>query len=188
MEIYGYARDAKSGQSLDIQIQKLMDSGINIRKIFKDRRSGLDGERPELAECLQKMSKGDILVVTKIDRLARNILHLNQIKNTLESKNCDLIILDQGIDTSLDSKFGFFNLISVFNEFDMDIRVERQIEGIIKAKNNGVKFGRKPVETNIVRKILNLVEEGESVGQLSLKFGIGRSTIYRLLQNEKFKN
>ena len=185
MEIFGYAREGRSGQNLKTQIHKLMDSGINIRKIYKERRSSLDGERPELAECLQKLSQGDVLVVTKIDRLAKNILHLNQIKTSLESKNCDLIAIDQGIDTSIDSKFGFFNLISVFSEFDMDIRVERQIEGIIKAKNNGVKFGRKPIETNIIKKILNLVDEGESVGQVSLKFGVGRSTIYRLLKKSK---
>ena len=184
MEIYGYARHAKSGQNLEVQVNKLMDFGISITKIYKERRSSLDGERPELADCLQKISKSDVLVVTRIDRLAKNISHLNQIKNTLETEGADLIVLDQGIDTRFHSKLDFFTILSIFNEFDMDVRVERQIEGIIKAKNNGGQFGRKPIDEKIKSKIINLVKEGRSVGYVSLKLGLGRSTIYRLIKNQ----
>ena len=185
MEVYGYARDAKSGESLEKQVHKLMDFGLQIEKIYKERRSSLDGNRPELADCLQKLTYNDILVVTRIDRLARNILHLNQIKITLESKNAHFIVLDQGIDTRYDSNIDFFNMLTIYYEFEMDVRVERQIEGIIKAKNNGVRFGRKPVEKKSISKIIALAEEGESVGQISLKTGLGRSTVYRLIKKNK---
>ena len=184
MEIYGYARKAKAGEKIENQINKLMDFGLNIENIFKERRSSLDGERPELADCLQKISQNDTLVVTQIDRIAKNISHLNQIKNTLESKNANFISIDQAIDTRNSYNIDFFSMVTIFSEFDMDVRVERQIEGMIKAKSNGVRFGRKPVDKNSITKVIELIKEGDSVGQISLKLGLGRSTIYRLIKNK----
>ena len=73
-------------------------------------------------------------------------------------------------------------LMTAFCEFDMEVRVEWQLEGILRAKQNGVKFGRKPVGQNTVSQIQEMYNNGESVGQISVKLALGRSTIYRLIK------
>ena len=74
----------------------------------------------------------------------------------------------------------FYNMVSLISEFEMDLRLERQLIGIQKAKNNGVKFGRKPIDDKVVKKIKQLFTEGMSIAQISLTLALGKSTIYRL--------
>ena len=100
----------------------------------------------------------------------------------MEEKNAHLLVIKQGIDTAINSKIDIFVLMTAFCEFDMEVRVERQLEGILRAKQNGVKFGRKPVGQNTVSQIQEMYNNGESVGQISVKLAIGRSTIYRLIK------
>jgi len=182
MNLIGYVREAKSRETLDYQIHSLMDHGLSIENIFKERRSSLDSERPALSECLNSLDKDDILIVTKLNQIASSVIHLSQIKNTLEEKEAHFRVLNQGIDTYNQITLDAFSMITLFSEFEMDLRVERQLEGIQKARKNGVKFGRKPINLEIKEKIQQLYNEGQSVGQISIKLAIGRSTIYRLLK------
>ena len=182
MKLLGYARYGKSAESLEEQINILMDYGIEISDIFQERRSGLDGTRPVLSECLKELQDGDKLVVTRLNQLANSFNHLSQIKNNLEEKNAHLLVIKQGIDTAINNKIDIFVLMTAFCEFDMEVRVERQLEGILRAKQNGVKFGRKPVGQNTVSQIQEMYNNGESVGQISVKLALGRSTIYRLIK------
>ena len=182
MQLIGYARNGRSGETLDKQVNDLMDYGIEINSIYKERRSELDGERPMLGECINSLNNNDIIVVTRLNQLANSFNHLNHIKNLLIKKEAHLKVIHQEIDTLSTKNINLFNLIGVFYEFEMDLRVERQLEGIQKAKINGVKFGRKPINIIIKKQIYDLYKDGFSVGQISVKLAVGRSTIYRLLK------
>ena len=142
MAIVGYARVSSIGQSLDVQLDKLKADGCD--EIFKEKRSGVTADRPELKECRKYVRKGDLLVITKLDRLARSTFHLTQIAEELREKGAELIVLDQNIDTSTSVGKLLFNVLASIAEFETEIRKERQFDGIQKAKEKGVQFGRKP--------------------------------------------
>ena len=181
MKLIGYAREGRSSETLEQQVHCLMDYGLNIENIFKERRSSIDGNRPALSECIKSLEANDKLVITRLNQLARSIRHLEDIKNFLEVKNVDLIAIKQDLNTA-NKKMDFYNMVSLISEFEMDLRLERQLIGIQKAKNNGVKFGRKPIDDKVVKKIKQLFTEGMSIAQISLTLALGKSTIYRLLK------
>ena len=126
----GYARVSSVGQSLDVQREKL--DGCD--KLFEEKRSGTTDARPQLKECLNYVRDGDQLIVTRIDRLARSTLHLCQIAETLKQKGVDLVVLDQNIDTSDATGRLLFNMLGAIGQFETEIRAERQMDGIKKAK------------------------------------------------------
>ena len=184
MKFIGYVREGRSSETLEQQIHCLMDYGLNIENIFKERRSSIDGNRPALSECIKSLEANDKLVITRLNQLARSIRHLEDIKNFLEVKNVDLIAIKQDLNTS-NKKMDFYNMVSLISEFEMDLRLERQLIGIQKAKNKGIKFGRKPIDDKVVKKIKQLFTEGMSIAQISLTLALGKSTIYRLLKQWK---
>ena len=181
MKLIGYVREGRSSETLEQQVHCLMDYGLNIENIFKERRSSIDGNRPALSECIKSLEINDKLVITRLNQLARSIRHLEDIKNFLEVKKVDLIAIKQDLNTS-NKKMDFYNMVSLISEFEMDLRLERQLIGIQKAKNNGVKFGRKTIDNKVVKKIKQLFTEGMSIAQISLTLALGKSTIYRLLK------
>ena len=182
MKLVGYAREGKSRETLEAQITSLMDHGLKLDNIFKERRSYLDGERPALSECINSLEPRDTLVVTSLNQIAKSITHLTQLKSSLEEIEVGFIVINQGIDTSKKQNLDLFSIITVFSEFEMDLRLERQLEGIQKAKNSGVRFGRKPIDNKVIQNVKKLFLDGMSVGQISIKLALGRSTIYRLLK------
>ena len=140
----GYARVSSVGQSLDVQREKLSDCD----KLFEEKRSGTTNARPQLKQCLNSVREGDQLIVTRIDRLARSTLHLCQIAETLSGKGVDLVVIDQNIDTSDATGRLLFNMLGAIGQFETEIRAERQMDGIKKAKDLGVQFGKRPALTN----------------------------------------
>jgi DNA invertase Pin-like site-specific DNA recombinase len=141
----GYARVSSVGQSLDVQREKL--GGCD--KLFEEKRSGTTDARPMLKECLNYVREGDVLIVSRIDRLARSTLHLCQIAETMREKGVDLVVLDQNIDTSDATGRLLFNMLGAIGQFETEIRSERQIDGIKKAKGRGVQFGKRPALTSV---------------------------------------
>lgn len=139
MALVGYGRVRSVGQSLDVQIDKLKQCD----KIFQEKKSGASGKRPKFKACLEYVRDGDTLVVTFLDRLARSTLHLCQIANELERKLVHLQVLDQNINTSDATGRLLFNMLGAIAQFETEILAERQMNGIHKAKECGVHFGRK---------------------------------------------
>lgn len=181
--IVGYARVSTSGQSLDIQLDKLKAYGCT--KIFSEKRSGRQADsRPELQACLQFVREGDTLVISRLDRMARSILDLAKIADQLKTKGVVLRVIDQAINTGTSEGRLMFSLLASFAEFENDIRAERQSDGIALAKSKGVAFGRKRALTpEDCRKIRLLREEDKySVPQLAERFNVGVATVYRALQ------
>jgi len=180
MAVVGYARVSSVGQSLDVQSDKL--SAYGCEKVFADKKSGTTADRPQLKACLTYLRAGDSLVITKLDRLARSTLHLTQIAEDLKVKEVDLIVLDQKIDTSTPTGKLLFNMLASIAEFETEIRKERQLEGIAKAKENGVQFGRKA--KLLEKQVIDLKaqrEDGVLIKDLMAEYKLSKASVYRLL-------
>ena len=178
MAIVGYARVSSIGQSLDIQLDKLK----KCDKIFQEKKSGLDSTRPELKNALNYIREGDIFVVTKLDRLARSTAHLCKIAKILTQKSVALQVLDQNIDTKDATGRLIFNMLGAISQFETEIRSERQMDGILKAKERGIKFGKKKsLTSNQLSELKQKRDEGIKIKNLMQEFNLSKATIYRYL-------
>jgi DNA invertase Pin-like site-specific DNA recombinase len=178
MTTIGYARVSTTDQDLTIQVSALKAAGCDV--IRKEKASGSSTRgRTELATVLDFLRKGDVLAVTRIDRLARSIGDLQDIVRSLKEKGATLKATEQPIDTSTAAGKCFLDMLGVFAEFETNLRHERQMEGIAKAKAAGVYKGRKPsIDATVVRK---LREHGLGPAAIAKKLKIGRASVYRLL-------
>lgn len=179
MPLIGYARVSSSGQSLEVQRDQLLAAGCT--RIFEEKRSGLSQDgRDQLALALDYVRDGDVLIVTRLDRLARSITDLRQIVDRLTAKEVGFRALQQGdLDTSTSNGRLMLNMLGAFAEFEADLRRERQREGIDKAKTNGIYKGRKPsVPVDEVRK---LKAEGMAPTEIAKRLKVGRASVYRAL-------
>ncbi len=158
-------------------------------RIYQEKRSGRTADRSEFQSCMNYLREGDTLIITRLDRLARSVVHLAKISKRFQSEKIDLQVLDQNIDTSTSTGRLMFNMLASIAEFENDLRTERQSEGIAKAKENGVKFGRPPKVTDTKKQeIYSLRLSGTSIGQLAKQFKRGEATIYRVLNAVKQSN
>src|SRR6476619_5096387 len=143
MTVIGYARVSTTDQDLSIQEVALKAAGCEV--IRAEKRSGTTTEgRVELRTVLDFLREGDVLVVTRIDRLARSIGDLQDIVRAVRARGAVLKATEQPIDTSTAAGKCFLDMLGVFAEFETNLRRERQLEGIAKAKAQGVYRGRKP--------------------------------------------
>ena len=138
----GYARTSTSDQNLDAQISALKTARCGIIRTEQKSGATLDG-RSELKIILEFIYPGEILVVTRIDRLARSLTDLQTIVTALKDKGAHLAATEQPVDTSIDTGKAFFDILGVFVEFETNLRRERQAEGIVAAKMRGVYRGRR---------------------------------------------
>ena len=181
-QIIGYARVSSLGQNLDVQLEKLNQAGCS--KVFSEKKSGRQYEnRPELQACLSYVREGDVLVISRLDRMARSVLDLAKIADTLQQKGVSLRVLDQAIDTTTSEGRLMFSLLGAFAAFESDIRAERQADGIKLAQAKGVRFGRRNALTDDQKSTIRRLhgQEGFSVGQLQQKYQVGRATVYRAI-------
>jgi DNA invertase Pin-like site-specific DNA recombinase len=176
----GYARVSTIGQSLEVQLSKLKEFGCD--EIFSDKHSGSTADRPKLKQCRKYVRKSDSLVITKLDRLARSTYHLTQIAEELKQKDVDLIVLDQNIDTSTPTGKLLFNMLASIAEFETEIRKERQMEGIAKAKEKGIRFGRKSkLQENEIKQLCQDRKNGVKIIDLMSKYALSKASVYRLM-------
>ena len=175
----GYARVSSVGQNPSVQLSKLKQCD----KIFHETKSGTLHQRPQLQACLEYVREGDTLVVTRLDRLARSTLHLCQIAEQLQRKQVNLAVLDQNINTNDATGRLLFNMLSAIAQFETEIRGERQMDGIIKAKERGVRFGRKNKLTR--QQIVELQQrrkQGTLIKTLIKDYSLSKASVYRYLK------
>ncbi|MDP6486270.1 MAG: recombinase family protein [Alphaproteobacteria bacterium] len=176
--IYGYARVSTTEQDLTIQQEALKSFGCEIIRSEKVSGTSVQG-RDELNNLLDFIRDGDELVVCRVDRLARSVRDLQNIVHTLTEKGVSLKATEQPIDTSSSAGKCFLDMLSVFGEFETNLRKERQAEGIAKAKAKGVYKGRKA--TIDVERVKELKDEGMTPTSIAREMGIGRASVYRIL-------
>jgi DNA invertase Pin-like site-specific DNA recombinase len=177
--IIGYARASTDDQDCTIQEEALRAAGCTI--IRTEKKSGTSREgREQLETILDFLHKGDTLMVTRIDRLARSVKDLEAIVEVIEDKGAHLRATEQPIDTSTPAGIAFLQMLGVFAQFETALRKERQLEGIAKAKAAGVYRGRKPSVP--IEDVRRLKAEGVSPTEIGKRLGIGRASVYRALE------
>jgi len=183
MAYYGYARVSSAGQDLTLQQNALRCAGCDIIRSEKVSAASM-AARVELQLLLDFMRTGDTLVVTRIDRLARNIRDLQDIVHSLRKRGIMLKAIEQPVDTASASGKAFIDMLGVFAEFETSLRRERQLEGIAAAKNRGVYRGRKPsINPEEVYRLYS--EENLGPSAVARRLGIGRASVYRALNSYK---
>ena len=179
MAIYGYARASTLEQDVTIQEEALRRAGCEIIRSEK-ASGGSRAGRSELALLLQFLRRGDALMVTRVDRLARSIKDLQDIVHELRGAGVALRATEQPIDTSTAAGKAFLDMLGVFAEFETNLRRERQMEGIAQAKSMGVYTGRKPtIDPAEVRRLRTEGKLGATA--IAERLGIGRASVYRVL-------
>src|ERR1700720_2962759 len=179
MTVIGYTRVSTSDQNLEIQEAALKAAGCDV--IRSEKRSGTSTTgRAELQTILDFLRKGDVLMVTRIDRLARSIGDLQDIVRAVRAKGASLRATEQPIDTTSAAGKAFLDMLGVFAEFETNLRKERQAEGIAAAKARGVYKGRKPkIDSAVIHKLR--YEEKLGPADIARRLGIGRASVYRVL-------
>jgi DNA invertase Pin-like site-specific DNA recombinase len=178
MPVIGYARVSTTDQNLELQENALRAAGCEI--IRSEKRSGTTTTgRDELRTVLDFLRKGDVLMVTRIDRLARSIGDLRDIVRAVKARGASLRATEQPIDTNTAAGKCFLDMLGVFAEFETNLRRERQLEGIADAKARGVYKGRK---ASIDRgKIKQMMADGMGPSAIAKALRIGRASVYRAL-------
>ena len=180
--LVGYARVSSAGQSLEVQREQLAAAGAE--KIFEEKRSGRTAaDREALAEALEFVREGDVLAVTKLDRLARSMLDLHQIIAALAAKNVGFRALQQPVDTTTPTGELILGVLAAVAQFENAIRRERQADGIVKAKAKGVYKGRPvSIDGDAIRAAL---AAGEKPAEIAKRLGIARSSVYRMAEKPR---
>jgi len=180
----GYARVSTAEQSLELQVQKLKQSGCT--KIFQEKISGAKSHRKELETMLEFVREGDQVTITRLDRLARSIFDLQSILNRIEQHGASLTILNQDIDTSTSTGKLLFNMLGMVAEFERDLINERAQEGRLAAMQRGVKFGQpKKLDPAKIKEIGDLSQRGLTKNEISKIAGVSRSSVYNALREHK---
>jgi DNA invertase Pin-like site-specific DNA recombinase len=180
MAAYGYARVSTLDQDLTVQRQALRAAGCSVIRADKASGSRRDG-RTELQVLLDFLQRGDTLVVTRIDRLARSLKDLQDIVHELKNRGVALRATEQPVDTATAAGKAFLDMLGVFAEFETSLRRERQLEGIAQAKARGVYRGRKPsVDMAEIRRLRQ--QDGLGPTAIARRLGIGRASVYRALR------
>ena len=184
----GYGRVSTRDQHPAAQHDALAAAGCE--EIFTETASGKLAKRPQLENALLSANRtGDQLVITKLDRLGRSLEHLIELSNHLQERGVDLVVLDQGIDTSTAVGRLFFQIIGAIAEFEHALMSERTIDGLAAARARGRTGGQKPKlgprQVKLAREMYDeLGEDGKrthTVAQIAAEFGVSRPTIYRHL-------
>lgn len=184
--IVGYARTSTIDQTAGLEAQQIELNEAGCEKFFVEQVSSVDVRaREKLAEALDYIRKGDTLVVTRLDRLARSVAHLLEILEAIEKKGAALRILSMGIDTGTATGKLMLTLLGGVAEFERSIMLERQREGIARAKAEGKYKGRKPTARAKANEVFEMHSEGVGATEIAQKLSIGRASVYRILQRKQ---
>ena len=182
--IIGYARTSTVEQMAGLESQLKELEAANCKKIYREQVSSV-AVRVQLESALEFAREGDVLVVTKLDRLARSVSNLMTIIKTLEEKGVGLRILNLGMDTQTPTGKLMLSVLGSVAQFEREMMLERQKEGVAKAKTAGKYKGRKPVSDDLREKVVSLVAEGKVKNHIARQLNIGEATVYRILAARK---
>jgi DNA invertase Pin-like site-specific DNA recombinase len=175
----GYARVSTQEQNLDLQLKALK----GCDKVFRDKASGTQNNRPQLKRALKHLKSGDVLIVWKLDRLGRSLGHLIETVSELKDRGVGFASISESIDTTTPGGKLFFHMMGALAEFERDLIVERTKAGIEAARQRGQHLGR-PNKLNAtqVKHARKLIDDGTSRNEVARILDINPSTLYRNLQ------
>lgn len=194
MAVYGYARVSTAGQHLSPQVKQLEAAGAT--EIFKEKRSGKDMERKALLELFKGLNAGDTLIVTKVDRIARSLKDGIALIETLNKKGITLHVLNMGKFDGTPTSNMLFQILTSVAEFERNIMLERQKEGIADAKKRGAYSNRstrkyKATEGNMeaaLKLFQNRATNKLTVKQICKQTGVTRASLYNYAKEMEGKS
>ena len=178
--VFGYARVSTEQQNLDRQIDMLQKYGVDF--IYNEKMTGTKRNRPELEKLLERLTEGDTVVVESLSRLGRSTKDLIWLMETFNAKSVNLVSLKESIDTTTSTGKLLFTLMSALAQFERDVLADRTKEGFA-ARARGRKGGRKPIDSDVVRKAVKLYKTGQyTVSEITELTGVKKTTLYKNLQ------
>lgn len=183
MATIGYARVSTEGQELTVQLEQLQSAGVD--KIFQEKASGVKQDRPQLAAMLDHLRKDDTVIVCKLDRIARSTKHLLEIVEALDKKGVTFRVLNINLDTATPTGKLMLSMLAAIGQFEREMMLERQREGIRIAKDAGVYKGRKPTARGQASKVMELIGQGKTKQAIANEIGIGVASVYRIMKECK---
>ena len=181
--IVGYARVSTAGQNLEVQIEHLHAAGVE--KIYQEKISGAIADRPELTAMLDYAREGDTVVVTKLDRIARSTKHLLEIAELLKGKKVAFKVINMSLDTSTPTGQLMLTMLGAIATFERQLMLERQADGIARAKKAGRYKGRAPIARKRSKEVLELASKGWAKDDIANRIGISRASVYRILAESR---
>lgn len=186
--IFGYARVSTQDQNLDLQIDELIKYGVDKEKIYCEKITGTKKERPELDELLKRLSKGDTVVVWKLDRIGRSMKHLIELIDGFKNKGVQFVSLKENINTTSATGKLIFNLFASLAEFERDMISERTKAGLQSARARGRKGGRPKKGNGKVELALKMYDSKEySISEIVEATGLSKPTLYRRINERDAK-
>lgn len=182
MRLFGYARVSTNQQSLELQIKTLKEAGVKAARIFSDKATGSNTDRPGLQTLQVKVEEGDVILVTKLDRLGRDTADMIQIIKQFHEIGVHVRFLHDHITTEGSMGKMVVTILSAVATAERERIMERTNEGRMQAKTKGIKFGRK---RSINRKDLLRLKESIGAAETARQMHIGRSTVYKILKEER---
>lgn len=181
--LVGYARTSTFDQVAGVEAQERDLIAAGCEKVFREQVSSVDvTAREKLASALDFLREGDTLVVAKLDRLARSVAHMHDVLQRITAKGAALKILNMGIDTNTPTGKLMLNVLGGVAEFEREIMLERQREGIAKAKAAGKYKGRAPTAQRRKNEVEALVAEGIGPTEIAKRLGISRASVYNVIR------
>jgi DNA invertase Pin-like site-specific DNA recombinase len=177
----GYARTSTVEQEASFEAQQAQLKAAGCEKVFGERVSAVAPEREQLDAALEYTRDGDVLVVTKLDRLARSVPHLCEIGKRLDAKGVGLKVLDQAIDTTTPTGMLMFNMLGAIAQFERELIRERMLVGVAKAKAEGKYKGRAPTARIKADRVRELKAAGVGPSAIARQLGISRTSVFRIL-------
>lgn len=181
--LVGYARTSTTDQKAGLAAQQRDLKAAGCVKVFHEELSSVATRRPQLEAALDYVREGDTFIVTKPDRLARSTLDLLQIAKRLEGRGVRLRILSLDLDTATPTGKLMLTVLGGIASFERDLMLERQREGIAKAKAEGKYKGRAPTARRKATDVVRLKAEGLTGDAIAAQLGIGRASVFRILRS-----
>lgn len=188
MKVIGYARVSTRDQNLEMQLNALTSYGCE--KVFKEKMSGKLAERPVFNEMLTQAKEGDTIVVWKVDRLGRSARHVCEVLEAMKNKGVVIVSITEGVNTGTPIGAMFCQLAGVFAEMEISNRSERTKEGLKNARKKGKKLGRPKgysISNSTITKIWEDLNQGLTKREISEKYGLSPSTLYRYQKERMLK-
>ena len=185
--LIGYGRVSTEDQNLNLQLDAFKKYGVEEPQIYQEHVSAAKAKRPELASCLRSLREGDVLVVWRLDRLARSLSHLIKITQDLDARKVGLVSLTEQIDTTTAGGRLIFHVFGAVAQFERDLISERTKAGLAAARARGKRGGRpaklKPKDIRIVKQIMK--DKTVTASDIARRFGVSRATIQRGLKMDR---
>lgn len=184
MMIFGYARVSTEDQSLDMQLDAFGKYGVD--EVFEEKLSGTKKDRPQLERLLDKLRKGDKVVVYKLDRISRSTKHLIELAELFEAKGVEFVSIQDSIDTSTAMGRFFFRTMASIAELERDIISDRTKAGLEAARARGRHGGRPSAKKSKVEQALLMYDSKKyTVPQITEETGVSKTTLYKYIKERE---